>query len=129
MRPKSNIMTKQSSERSTTVDIKTITVEVKGGPKGHERSTSIEVEQFPDLPTALEFLGLLDGAGKITDDGKKYLFQIVTSEHRRNMERRARARLSGSPEERLGDLVKTDPKLRSRLNELLAEVDLPQIEA
>ena len=110
------------------MNIETLTIEVKGGPKGQEKSKSIQVEQFPDLPTALEFLGLMDGAGKLTDDGRKYLLQVLNSEHRRNMERRTRAALSGSPGERLGDLVKTDPKLRSRLNELLAEVDLPQIE-
>ncbi len=104
-----------------------ITIVVRGGPKGKERSTSIAVEQFPDLPTALEFLGLVGGDGKLTDDGRKYLHQVLSSEHQRNMERRERARLSGSAVERLGDLAKTDPILRSRLNELLWEVNLPQV--
>ncbi len=107
--------------------IKMISVVVRYGPKGQERSASIEVEQFLDLNSALEFLGLVDGDGKLTSYGNEYLVQALSSQHRSNLERRARASLSGSAEERLGELAKTDPKLRSRLNELLWEVNLPQV--
>ncbi len=108
--------------------IKMISVVVRGGPKGQERSTSIEVEQFLDLQTALEFLGLVGGDSKLTNDGRKYLLQVLNSEHQRNMERRARASLSGSAEERLGELAKNDPELRWKLNELLSDLDLRQVE-
>lgn len=107
--------------------IKMISVVVRYGPKGQERSTSIEVEQFPDLQTALEFLGLVGGDGKLTSYGNEYLVQAINSQHLSNRKRRKSASMSGSAEERLGHLAKNDPELRSKLNELLSDLDLRQI--
>ncbi len=102
-------------------------VVVKGGRKGQERSKTILVDVFDDLTSGLEFYGFLDANGNTTQEGRSYLHQIFNSEHEHHMKRREQASMLGSPEERLGDLAKTDPILRSRLNELLWEVNLPQL--
>ncbi len=107
--------------------IKMISVVVRGGPKGQERSATIEVEQFLDLNSALEFLGLLGGDGKLTSYGNEYLVQALSSQHLNDLKRRKSASMSGSAEERLGRLAKNDPELRSKLNELLSDLDLRQL--
>ena len=109
------------------MSVETLTIEVKGGPKGQKRSKSIQVEQFGDLSSALGFLGLTDGNGKLTEYGNTYLLQAINSQRRRNMESRARASLCQITSKRLGKLAKNDPELRSKLNLLLSELDLPQL--
>ena len=103
-------------------------VVVKGGRKGQERYKSILVDEFYDLTSGLEFYEFLDANGNPTGEGRRYLLEIFNSEHESHMRRRALAKMSGSPGERLGDLAKTDPILRRKLNELLREVGLPSLE-
>jgi len=109
------------------VNIETLTIEVKGGPKGQRKSKSIQVEQFRDFHSALKFLRLTDDSGNLTSYGIEYLLQAVNSQHRQDMERRARASLCQITSKRLNELAKKDPEFRSKLNVLLSELNLHQL--
>jgi len=106
----------------------TLTSKVTGGPKGQLRSKSIQVEQYRDLALALERRGLVGETGKLTEYGQEYVLQAINFLYRRNMESRARASLHPITISRIFDLAKEDPELRYRLNLLLSELDLPQLQ-
>ena len=104
-------------------------VEVKSGPKGQERSKFIDVEQFDDVYAAVEFFTLRDAAGNLVRDGEQVVVQLVNSQHKQNERRGARASLdSFSLMNRLCEIAKEKPELRSRLNEFFSDVDVPQLE-
>ena len=111
------------------MDVKKIRVEVKSGPKGQERSKFVDVEQFDDVYTAVEFFTLRDDAGNVVRDGEEAVVQLINSQHRQREMRSARASLNPfSLISRLCEIAKENPELHSRLNEFFSDVDVPQLE-
>lgn len=109
--------------------IRTVTVEVKSGPQGQERSKLIDVEQFDDVYTAVEFFTLRDAAGNVVRDGEEDVVQLINSQHKQREMRSARASLNSvSLISRLCEIAKEKPELRFRLNEFFSDVDVPQLE-
>ena len=110
------------------MSIEVLTIKVTGGPKGQEKSKSIEVEQFLELRFAFGFLGLTDDNGKLTSYGNTYLLQAINFLYRRNTESRGRASLFPITISGIFEVAKKDPEVRHRLNLLLSELDLSQFQ-
>ena len=105
-----------------------LTVKYRGGPKGQQRTISIQVEQYLDLTFALKRRKLVGENGKLTDYGNTYLLQAINFLLQRNMVSRDRASQYPITVSTLFDLAKEDPEVRHRLNLLLSELDLLPLE-
>ena len=111
------------------MDVKKIRIEVKSGPQGQERSKFIDVEQFDDVYTAIEFFTRRDENGNLLRDGEQVVVQLINSQYKQNERRGARASLNSfSLISRLCEIAKEKPELRSSLNEFFSDVDVPQLE-
>lgn len=130
MRPKSNIMTNNHIHKREvkTMSIEMLTVKFRGGPKGQQRTISIQVEQCRDLALAFKRRSLVDESGKLTEYGKGYVLDAINFLYLRNMVSRDRASLYPITVSTLFNLAKEDPEVRHRLNLLLSELDLPQFQ-
>ncbi len=105
-----------------------LTVKYRGGPKGQQRTISIQVEQYLDLTFALKRRKLVGENGKLTDYGKEYVLQAINLLERRNMGSRGSASLFPITISRIFDIAKKHQEVRYRLNLLLSELDLPQFQ-
>jgi hypothetical protein len=101
------------------MSIETITVELKSGP--------IEVEQFTDIPSAIEFFTRTDEQGYVIVNGEASVLQLINRRHQMNQARKARNSQRPLSLKRLGHVIKENPEFRSRLNDLLSEFDKPQL--
>lgn len=110
------------------MNFKTLTIKVTRGPKGQQRSKWIQVEQYFDLTVALKRRNLVGENGKLTDYGKEYVSQAISFLYRRNMESRGGASLFPITISGIFEVAKKDPEVRYRLNLLLSELDLPQLQ-
>jgi len=99
--------------------IENVTVKMKGG--------DIEVDQFTDIPSAIEYFTVRDGNGNVIDSGEKYVVQLTNQGHKQNRENEARFSQRPLSLKRLGHLIREDPEFRARLDALLVEFGQPQL--
>ena len=100
--------------------VETVTVELKSGP--------IEVEQFTDIPSAIEFFTRADENGYVIVNREASVLQLINHRHQMNQAKKARNSRSPLALKRLGYLIKENPEFRARVNDLLSEFDKPQLE-
>jgi len=99
--------------------IEIITVKLKSGP--------VEVEQFTDIPSAIEFFTRTDEQGYVIVDGEASVLQLINHRHQIDQARKARNFQRPLSLKRLGNLIKQNPEFHARLNVLLSEFDKPQL--
>lgn len=96
-----------------------ITVKMKGG--------DIEVDQFTDIPSAIEYFTVRDENGHVIDSGEKYVVQLTNQGHYQNRENEARFSRRPLSLKRLGHLIREDPEFRAAVDALLVEFGQPQL--
>ncbi len=96
-----------------------VTVKMKGG--------DIEVDQFTDIPSAIEYFTVRDENGHVKVNGETEFLQLVNCQHKRD--RKSEARNSQRPLslKRLGHLIKEDPEFRAAVDALLVEFGQPRL--
>ena len=99
--------------------IEKVTVKMKGG--------NIEVDQFTDIPSAIEYFTVRDENGHIRTNGETQFLQLINCRHKYNRKNEARYAQRPLSLKRLGHLIKADPKFRAGLNVLLSEFDEPRL--
>ena len=99
--------------------IKKVTVQMKGG--------AIEVEEFTDIPSAIEFFTVRDENGHVRVNGETQFLQLTNCQHKQNREDEARNSKLPLSLTRLGNLIKENPEFRAGLDALLLEFDKPPL--
>ena len=91
---------------------------------------TIDIEQFEDIPSAVEYFTVKNDEGEIVEDGESGLLSLVNQQHKANSMNAARAAKtrSASPINALRTKAKADPAVRAKLNAFLAELDLGELE-
>jgi len=96
-----------------------VTVKMKGG--------NIEVDQFTDIPSAIEYFTVRGGNGHIRTDGETIFLQLVNCRQRYNREKEARNSQRPLSLKRFGNLIKENPEFRAAVDALLVEFGQPQL--
>ncbi len=97
----------------------TITVKLKSG--------EIEVKQFSDIPSAIEYFTVRDGNGNVIERGEKYVVQLTNQGHEQNMLNQARDARRPVSFRRLRNIIRGNPEFRAELNMLLSKFNLPKL--
>ncbi len=96
-----------------------VTVKMKGG--------DIEVDQFTDIPSAIEYFTVRDENGYVKVDGETEFLHLINCRHKVNRENEARNNRRPLSVKRLGNLIKENPEFRAGLDELLVEFGQPPL--
>ena len=99
--------------------IEMITVQLKSGP--------VDIEQFTDIPSAIEFFTVRDENGHIRTDGETIVLQLVNCRHKYKRENEARYARRQLSLKRLCDLIREDPEFRAGLDAMLVEFGQPPL--
>ncbi len=99
--------------------IEMITVKLKSGP--------VDIEQFTDIPSAIEFFTVRDEIGHVRVNGETGVLQLINCRHRQNREDEARYAQRPLSLRRLGHLIKGDPEFRAAVDALLVEFGQPPL--
>lgn len=91
---------------------------------------NIDIEQFDDIPSAVEFFTVKNEEGEIITAGEDGVLSLVNQQHKANSMNAARAAKtrSASPINALRTKAKADPNVRAKLNAFLAELGLNELE-
>ena len=87
----------------------------------------IEVDQFTDIPSAIEYFTVRDGNGNVIDSGEKYVLQLINPLHRQNRENEARKSKRPLSLKRLCHLIREDLEFRAGLDAMLVEFGQPPL--
>ncbi len=96
-----------------------VTVKMKGG--------NIEVDQFTDIPSAIEYFTVRDENGHVKVNGETEFLQLINCRHKVNRENEARYSRRPLSVKRLGNLIKENPEFRAGLDALLVEFGQPPL--
>jgi len=96
-----------------------VTVKLKSGP--------VDIEQFTDIPSAIEFFTVRDENGHVRVTGETQFLQLLNCKHRQNREDEARYAQRPLSLRRLGHLIKGDPEFRAAVDALLVEFGQPRL--
>ena len=99
--------------------IEMITVQLKSGP--------VDIEQFTDIQSAIEFFTVRDENGHIRTDGETIVLQLVNCRQYYNREKEARNSKLPLSRKRLGNLIREDPEFRAAVDALLVEFGQPPL--
>ena len=99
--------------------IEMITVKLKSGP--------VDIEQFTDIPSAIEFFTVRDENGHIRTDGETIFLQLVNCRQQYNRKRESRNSRLPLSRKRLDNLIKENPEFHARLDALLVEFGQPPL--
>jgi len=99
--------------------IEMITVQLKSGP--------VDIEQFTDIPSAIEFFTVRDENGHIRTDGETIVLQLVNCRQQYNCKNEARNSKLPLSRKRLGNLLREDLEFRAAVDALLLEFDKPPL--
>ena len=99
--------------------IEMITVKLKSGP--------VDIEQFTDIPSAIEFFTVRDENGHIRTNGETNVLQLINRRHKYKRENGARYAQRPLSLRRLGHLIKGDPEFRAAVDALLVEFGQPRL--
>jgi len=99
--------------------IEKITVKMKGG--------NIEVDQFTDIPSAIEYFTVRDENGHVKVNGETVFLQLVNCRHKYNCVNESRDSRRPLSRKRLGHLIKENPEFHARLDALLVEFGQPPL--
>ena len=99
--------------------IEMITVQLKSGP--------VDIEQFTDIPSAIEFFTVRDENGHIRTDGETIFLQLVNCRQYYNRKNEARKSKLPLSRERFGNLIKENPEFRAAVDVLLVEFGQPRL--
>lgn len=99
-------------------------VEIKSGG---EIVDTIDISQFTDIATAVEFFN--DAEAETPVDGEEECLKLINQQYKANEMNAARAAKtrSVSPMNRLRDVIKSNPDAAAKLNALLAELDIGSV--
>lgn len=91
---------------------------------------TIDIEQFEDIPSAVEYFTVRNEQDEIVEIGEAGLLSLVNQQHKANSMNAARAAKtrSVSPINALRTKAKADPAIRAKLNAFLAELELGKME-
>jgi len=91
---------------------------------------TIDIEQFDDIPSAVEHFTVRNEEEEIVTPGEEGVLSLVNQQHKANSMNAARAAKtrSASPINALRTKAKADPAVRAKLNAFLAELDLGELE-
>ena len=91
---------------------------------------NIDIEQFEDIPSAVEYFTVKNDEDEIISEGEAGVLNLVNQQHKANSMNAARAAKtrSASPINALRTKAKADPAVRAKLNAFLAELDLGELE-
>jgi len=97
---------------------------------GKEVVDTIDIEQFEDIPAAVEFFTVTDENDEVVTAGEDGVLSLVNQQHKANSMNAARAAKtrSASPINALRSKAKADPATRAKLNALLLELGLTELE-
>jgi len=99
--------------------IEMITVQLKSGP--------VDIEQFTDIPSAIEFFTVRDENGHIRTNGETNVLQLVNCRQQYNREKEARNSRRPLSLKRLGHLIRENPEFRAAVDALLVEFGQPPL--
>ena len=99
--------------------IKKVTVQMKGG--------AIEVEEFTDIPSAIEFFTVRDENGHVRVNGETQFLQLTNCQHKQNRETEARKSKRPLSLKRLCHLIREDLEFRAGLDAMLVEFGQPPL--
>ena len=99
--------------------IEMITVQLKSGP--------VDIEQFTDIPSAIEFFTVRDENGHIRTNGETEFLRLVNCRQYYNCEKEARNSKLPLSRKRLGNLIKENPEFRAAVDALLVEFGQPRL--
>ncbi len=99
--------------------IEKVAVEMKSG--------TIEVEQFTDISSAVEFFTVRDESGNAITYGEPVVLQLINRRHKYKRENEARYARRQLSLKRLGHLIKEDPEFRAAVDALLVEFGQPPL--
>ena len=96
-----------------------VTVKMKGG--------NIEVDQFTDIPSAIEYFTVRDGNGNVKVNGETGVLQLINPLHKQKREDKARNARRPLSRKRFGNLIKENPEFRAAVDALLVEFGQPRL--
>ncbi len=96
-----------------------VTVKMKGG--------DIEVDQFTDIPSAIEYFTVRDENGHVKVNGEAVVLQLINCRYKYDRENEARHAQRPLSLKRLGHLIKENPEFHARLDALLVEFGQPPL--
>ena len=99
--------------------IEMITVQLKSGP--------VDIEQFTDIPSAIEFFTVRDENGHIRTNGETNVLQLVNCRQQYNREKEARNSRRPLSLKRLCHLIRENPEFRAAVVALLVEFGQPPL--
>ena len=99
--------------------INKVTVKMKSG--------AIEVEEFTDIPSAIEFFTVRDESGSAMIYGEPVVLQLINRRHFRNQAKTARDSKHPFSLKRLVNFTKENSEFRARLDGLLLEFGKPPL--
>ena len=99
--------------------IEKVTVKMKGG--------DIEVDQFTDIPSAIEYFTVRDENGHVKVNGETVVLQLINPLHKQKRKNEARTSQRPLSLKRLGNLIKEDLEFRAAMDALLVEFGQPPL--
>jgi len=91
---------------------------------------TIDIAQFEDIPSAVDFFTKKNNEGEVVTPGEETLLSLVNQQYKANEMNGARAAKtrSASPINALRTRAKADPAVMAKLNAFLQELDLDELE-